>query len=218
MARSGPTGRYGGRPAAERRAERRARLLEAGLELFGTDGYAATSVERLCTTAGLSTRQFYEEFANREAVLIALHDQVNRRAFDAVTVCVEALDTESGRPGTDVDVEQLVRAALRGYITVTAADLRWARVAYVEVVGASPEVEARRVRWRRRWAELLETAATTAGLLGDPVSPRIHLGIVGFIGAVNALAHEWCTASPRLPLETVIDTLAALFLSGVLGR
>ena len=45
---------YGGRSAAERRAERRERLLAAGLELFGTRGYAATSIERLCAAASVS--------------------------------------------------------------------------------------------------------------------------------------------------------------------
>src|SRR3954468_8883804 len=39
---------YGGRSAADRRAERRERLLAAGLELIGNDGYAATSIEKLC--------------------------------------------------------------------------------------------------------------------------------------------------------------------------
>ena len=47
---------YGGRSAADRRAERRERLLEAGLALFGTDGYATSSIEKLCTHAGTTGR------------------------------------------------------------------------------------------------------------------------------------------------------------------
>ena len=38
---------YGGRTATQRRAERRQRLMTAALELFGTEGYPATSIERL---------------------------------------------------------------------------------------------------------------------------------------------------------------------------
>ena len=79
-----PTGRYGGRTAGERRAERRQRLLDAGLHLFGGGpGYRATSVSALCEEAGLSTRQFYEEFSNLEEVLAALHPFINKWAEEA---------------------------------------------------------------------------------------------------------------------------------------
>lgn len=33
-------------------------LLRAGLELFGTRGYAATSIAALCSEASVSTRNF----------------------------------------------------------------------------------------------------------------------------------------------------------------
>src|SRR6266536_445680 len=46
--------RYRGRLPDERRAERRRRLLGAGLELFGTVGYHGTSIERLCAQAGVN--------------------------------------------------------------------------------------------------------------------------------------------------------------------
>src|SRR5919198_3030469 len=63
--------RYRGRLPGERRAERRRRLLDAGLELFGTVGYRGTSIERLCAQAGVTTRHFYQEFPGREALLAA---------------------------------------------------------------------------------------------------------------------------------------------------
>lgn len=73
-----PTGRYGGRTAEERQAERRCRFLEAGLQLFGdSPGFRSTTVAALSEAAGLSTRQFYEEFRTLEDVLAALHLQVN---------------------------------------------------------------------------------------------------------------------------------------------
>ncbi|NUS17521.1 MAG: helix-turn-helix transcriptional regulator, partial [Streptomyces sp.] len=73
-----PTGRYGGKTAEERQAERRRRFLDAALQLFGdTPGYRNTTVAALSEAAGLSTRQFYEEFRTLEDVLAALHLQVN---------------------------------------------------------------------------------------------------------------------------------------------
>ncbi|MET9872235.1 TetR/AcrR family transcriptional regulator, partial [Streptomyces sp. NPDC006386] len=50
-----PTGRYGGKTAEERQAERRRRFLDAALHLFGdTPGFRATTVAALSEAAGLS--------------------------------------------------------------------------------------------------------------------------------------------------------------------
>ncbi|EPJ39818.1 hypothetical protein STAFG_3128 [Streptomyces afghaniensis 772] len=75
-----PTGRYGGKTAEERQAERRRRFLDAALQLFGdTPGFRATTVAALSEAAGLSTRQFYEEFRTLEDVLAALRRTVAAR-------------------------------------------------------------------------------------------------------------------------------------------
>ena len=60
---------YGGMTAEQRRAERRRRLLDTALELFGTDGYPYTGIERICSHAGVTARHFYEEFGNRETLM-----------------------------------------------------------------------------------------------------------------------------------------------------
>src|SRR5581483_8896362 len=69
--------RYASKTLDERREERRARLLAAGLDLFAANGFAGTTIEALCAAAGVSTRNFYEEFGSREALVVALHDDVN---------------------------------------------------------------------------------------------------------------------------------------------
>src|SRR4051812_10645208 len=128
--------RYGRKTTDERRHERRERLLAAGLDAYGTRGYRATTIEALCTAAGVSTRNFYEEFPTREALLIALHDDVNARAFDAVMAAMADVD-----PG---DVGARARTATRAYFEVMTSDRRWARITLVESIGVSPEAEAAR--------------------------------------------------------------------------
>jgi AcrR family transcriptional regulator len=63
----------------QRQAQRRTLLLDAALELFGTRGYAKTSIELLCQTAGIGTNSFYDLFASKEAVLIGLYDHLSVR-------------------------------------------------------------------------------------------------------------------------------------------
>src|SRR5512139_3717483 len=50
---------YGGVSAQERKAARRERLLDAGLQLFGTPGGDRVTVSAVCAEAGLTERYFY---------------------------------------------------------------------------------------------------------------------------------------------------------------
>ncbi|OLR93259.1 TetR/AcrR family transcriptional regulator [Actinokineospora bangkokensis] len=204
----GATGRtYRSRSAAERSADRRERLLAAALELFGTRGRAATSVSDLCEHAGLSSRQLYQEFANREALLFALYDRINDEAARAVAA---ELAGSAADPAP-----QRIRAAITAYLRSTAADTRRARVAFLEVVGVSDEVERERRERRLRWARMLsvEVAAVIESGALPPQDPMPML--VAFIGALNGLAHEWCLDDHRQPVEDVAETLVRLLVGGL---
>lgn len=50
----------------------RERLLEAGLKLVRTQGFAGTSVEQLCTEAGVTKGAFFHHFPSKEALGVAL--------------------------------------------------------------------------------------------------------------------------------------------------
>ncbi len=78
-----PQGRtYAGLSAPERRAERRERLLDAALELFGTAGFPKTTIPMLCSAAGVTARHFYDEFDSREALLRTLYDGIAEAVFE----------------------------------------------------------------------------------------------------------------------------------------
>jgi AcrR family transcriptional regulator len=198
-----PQRSYAGRTAAERRADRRERLLAAGLQLFGTHGYAATPIEKICTTAGVSTRNFYEEFGGREALLMALHDRVTQRAIDAVATALGTDGASDGScDGAAGRVERLrrrIEVAADAYVTVLTSDPRWTRISSVELIGVSRAIEQHRLRWRVLWASLLESEA--ARIAGRPVQERrgYHLAAVAIIGAVNELMLNWCTSGADSP-------------------
>ena len=50
----------------------RDKLLEAGVKLVRQQGFAATSVEQLCTEAGVTKGAFFHHFASKEALGVAL--------------------------------------------------------------------------------------------------------------------------------------------------
>src|ERR1039458_3042622 len=59
---SQPPRLYRGISPAERRAQRRERLFDAGVEQFGNQGYAQSSIRSVCAEASLNSRYFYESF------------------------------------------------------------------------------------------------------------------------------------------------------------
>jgi AcrR family transcriptional regulator len=203
------TRRYRGLTADERKADRRARLLAAGLERYGTAGYAGASVERICATAGLSTRQFYDEFGNRDELLVALYDDVNDRAGAAVAAAIEAATADGA------DLRRLLDRGLAAYVATTAADPRWAQVAYVTIVGVNAEIEAHREARRAAWADLLAGLAADLADRGLVPARDYRLTMRAFIGAVNELVQDWCRTEPRPPMGEVTGTLAHLLHSAV---
>jgi AcrR family transcriptional regulator len=200
---------YGGRSAADRRAERRERLMAAGLELFGGEGYAATSIEKLCSHAGVSTRNFYEEFTSREDLLMRLHDRIIEEAVTAVFAAFEEAE--------DAALADRLELAVRAFVTTTAKDPRWARLNFVEVIGVSDAVEAHRIAWRERWAGFLVAEAERAVSRGEAASRDFRLGAVALIGAVNELVHHYSIGGGHDgTLDDVIAEIVRLAL-GVLG-
>src|SRR5436189_750000 len=110
---------YGGISASERVAARRERLLAAGLELYGTHGFAATGVKDLCRAAGLTDRYFYESFRDSRELFLAVFDGVTDELFAAV---VEAVAQGGG------DAEHQLRSAIATFICALAAGPRTLRV------------------------------------------------------------------------------------------
>jgi AcrR family transcriptional regulator len=198
---------YGGRSAADRRAERRERLMEAGLQLFGTEGYTTSSIEKLCTHAGVSTRNFYEEFHSREDLLITLHARVIERSYRAVLAAFEN--------AADAALAERFELAVRAFIHTTASDPRWARLAYVEVIGVSNTVEKHRLTWRDKWSEFMIAEANRAVSRGEAEPRDFTLAAVALIGAVNELVHHYSVSRGRITLDQVIGEIVRLAVAAV---
>lgn len=197
-----PRRSYAGQTAAQRHAERRERLLAAGLELFGTRGYAATSIERLCMAASVSARNFYEAFSGREELLTALHNSIAQRAAQALTTA----STETA----DADLPARVEHAVRAFVTVTASDPRWARITFVETVGVSAEMERCRLYWRTQWEMTLLAMAQDAVDRGQAVDRDYQLTMIAIIGAAQNLVHHWSTRDHNIPLDGITAELTRL--------
>lgn len=196
--------RYAGRAAEERRAERRRRLLDAAVELFGTRGYAATTIEALYTEARLAPRHFYEQFSGREELLRAAYDET----IDAVAAAVA--DARRSAPG---GVEGRVRAILEAFARAMLSDPRRARIAYLEVPGTSPGLERHASRVVRGFAGVVEEEARAAAARGALPDRDYALTSMLLVGGTNAILLDWLGDDRGRPMGDVLDELTAAFVA-----
>lgn len=193
---------YGGRSGEQRRAERRVQLIDAALELFGTQGFQATSMRAVLRTAGLQDRYFAESFASMEELLVAVHDQLHEAEFAAAVGAMDSAAPPAER------LRQLIDAIARGL----EADPRVGRVKILEVFGTGPLAEEHRQRGLRAYAAVVADALPP--LREDSNLDRDVLAMALVVG-MNGLFMEWLTKSLDLSRDRIVEH-AMLLVRGVM--
>lgn len=200
---------YSGVVFSERVAQRRARLLAAGLDMFGTVGYAATTIERVCSTAKVSTKSYYRLYVNKEALFLDLYDDITSRSF---TAAVASLQATEGKP-----MVERIPAAFLAYARPMVEDVRAARIAFVEVMGVSPAVEDRRLTYRESLVAVIEAEGGAAVARGEISDRDFRFATFCLAGALNAAAYDWVSRPDRESGEQLERKLAKLSLDLLAG-
>lgn len=126
---------WAGTTMEERRAGRRAQLLEAALEIASTAGAAAVSVRAVCRKSGLTERYFYESFETRETLLVALQGEVATGALGAVATAAATVAEQAGGPLSMLDLAETTAATaavVHAFTDHVLEDPRRARILLVE--------------------------------------------------------------------------------------
>lgn len=74
----------------ERTAERRAALIDAAIDIIGTEGAAALTTRAVARRTGLIERYLYESFSSRDELLQAAFDQVLAEQLDVLREAFES--------------------------------------------------------------------------------------------------------------------------------
>jgi len=196
---------YGGFTSEERDAHRRQRLLAAAKEIIGTAGYAATTIPGVCSAANVSTRTFYELYATKEDLFIDLYDTITA---DSYTRVAESLEATAGAP-----LAERIPAALMAYLDPMLKDPRVARIAFVEIMGASPRIEKLRLAYRETLIEVVRTEGTVAVNNGEVADRDWRFAALGLVGAVTAIVYDWALRGRRPSRRVLEDRLSELALS-----
>jgi len=185
-------------PRQARSLEKRARLKQAGLALFGEQGYDGTSIEGIASRAKLAVGGFYQHYRSKRQLLLALMDEL-----------LEGLDRIDLRPASMADP----RAGIRDLLArAFSRDLEYlgAYRAWREAVRADPglaRLHDRVHRWTTRRVE------TVFGLLARMPGARSPVDIPGLARVMDTIFWSLLADAPRLSeaaLAWRIDSLTHL--------
>lgn len=201
--------KYGGISAAQRRAERRQRLLDAALDIIGEHGMAGLSVRGVCARAGLTSRFFYENFTDTDTLAAELFDEQMAHVLARATGVVTDLDTAGDLPAK-------IRAAGELFLDELTRDPRIARLAWTEAMSHPALAERRLAAVRLIAATGAQWARQLLDLPPGP-DPRLEATFLLLIGGYSEIALAWQNGAVDLTRDELLDfcrdfTLARLDL------
>ncbi|EUA48535.1 bacterial regulatory s, tetR family protein [Mycobacteroides abscessus 21] len=141
-------------------------LIDAAVSIMGTHGATACTVTAVCAKSGVTSRYFYQQFRDRDALL--------RAVFAKISTTFQAVIT-SAIPDDTVAPQELAYAPIKALVQVIENDPRMARILFVES-GAEPLLRQLRSDLMTDFAELVLREA------------RLHLDIPSDVLQVADLA------------------------------
>jgi AcrR family transcriptional regulator len=174
---------------AEQVAQTRAALVAAGRRLFGSRGFASTSVEDIAREARVTTGALYHHFPTKAAVFESVFEQVHadlmEASLQAAGQAADAIGLLTAGFGAFLDavlepeVQRIVitdAPAVLGLARFTELDERYAFAATVAALEAANAAGVLAVADPQTLARLLFGALTRAGLLiassAEPTATR----------------------------------------------
>jgi AcrR family transcriptional regulator len=188
--------RYRGVEAADRLARRRARLLEAGLDLLGADDADDLTVRGICRQAGVAARYFYESFTDKVELVAAVFDWVIADLAATTQAAVAAAPPE-----------EQTGAGMANIVRTIAGDPRVGRLLFSAQL-ANAVLVRKRVESSALFAMLSGRHVENA--LRVPENDRIKAAAHFVVGGVAQTIGAWLAGEVRLDADQLIDQLAAL--------
>jgi AcrR family transcriptional regulator len=193
---------YAGVDAADRLADRRDRLLQAGIQLLGSnldpspDDGGALTVRSVCVEAALATRYFYESFTGK--------DQFIGSVFDWV---VAELATTTQAAVAAAPADEQTRAGLTNIVATIEADPRIGRLIFGTAV-SNPVV----IRKRRETEAIFVMLAGqhVEALTQRPADERTKAFAFFVVGGVTQTVSAWLAGDLRLTTDELVDRLSAI--------
>ena len=158
----------------------RDKILGAALHVFAEKGYHRAAVDDIVRVSRTSKGAVYHHFPNKEALFLALVDELATRLASSLTTAIEASHGALEKVG----------AALRAGLETFAEHRELARILLLESVNLGEAYEAKRAEVHGRFATLIEAYLDEAVAEGAIPPLDTRLATLAWLGAINEVVIE----------------------------
>jgi len=179
-------------------------ILDSAVDLFVGHGFHGAGMDDIAAAAGVTGPAIYRHFRSKDALLVALFDDLGERLARGVEAVTE------GAAGGGEDPAATLEALVRFHVGM-ALDEQSLIVVYVSEERNLPEADRRRARRAQRtyveaWAELLRP------LRPDLSDEGLRTAVHAAIGLVNSIGYRRQPGLPRPELERMLTEMALVAL------
>ena len=185
--------------AEEVARNQRERIFAALAEVIAERGYQRTSVARISAAAGVSTRSFYRQFADKTECVLAFHERSQERLLSTLREPCE----EGG------ELADLVRRSLDAGLRMLATEPALAQLLTLEAPAAGGRIARRHFDWLGAYAALL----TEAGAALPPERRPSRATELTLVGGIASRIAELVMAERVSGLSQLGPELSEVILS-----
>jgi AcrR family transcriptional regulator len=188
----------------ERQKERREKLIEAGLQIYGVQGFFSVTVRDVCNEAKLTERYFYESFKRSEelfkTIYLRLIEQLQQNILAAVMQ-------------SKADPRLMIEAGLTALFKSLQDDPRMARILFIDAILVH-EMQGNTIHEAvSRFDRMIQAFMMLMFPKSNEHKANLSLLSTGLNGYVTHIAMRWVIGGFREPLEQVVSACQLAYVS-----
>ncbi|WP_347463991.1 TetR/AcrR family transcriptional regulator [Acinetobacter thermotolerans] len=196
---------FKGLSMAERQQARREKLIEAGIQAYGTHGFFSVTVKDICNEAKLTERYFYESFKKSEhlfqTIFLKLIDELQQNVMQAM------MQASS-------DPKKMIEAGLTALLTTLRDNPRMARIIYIDAMLVQElHNQATIHETMSRFDRMIQAFVMLMMPNLSRSEQEISLVSTGLNGYVTQIAIRWVMSGFKQSMEEVLSSCSIVFLT-----
>lgn len=189
------TRNWRGESPEERRVQRRERLVEACIEVFGRLGAEKATIRDICAQARLTERYFYESFRSTEDAFDTVYAQLRQDLVDKVTTALAQ---------APMTIPDLASAGLRAFYTYIKEDRRRAQIILIDAFYANRKSANRSRTAIKEYVQMVDRLAKA---LYPELPPEFDVEMLawGLVGMAIQVGTIWAISGFKKPIDAILS-------------
>ncbi len=196
----------GTKPArvTKRRAETRARLLDAAFQVIADKGFGHVRIEDVCTAAGYTRGAFYSQFTSLEELFFTLYDQHVTLIMEQVVTAIAGADDPNDAPA----VVERIAATL-----VLDRDWLLIKIDFLLHAARHPSLAQRLIVQRAQMRAIIENWITASAIELPTAVGTVADAAYAMVAAYDGVSIQLLLENDQAAASTWLDQLIAVVLT-----